>query len=97
MNEINKNTKDVIGQQEVQEAAKILAKYNLGIFIPHMHNQETGEILALPEGVISAERDLKIKFVKIDALESDMIPIGWRWNGIALEVCASCCSSGPAD
>lgn len=97
MSGILKIAQEAINNEEVQEAARTLAKYNLGIFVPHMHDEQTGEILPLPAAVISCERDLKITFLRTADIDTGMEPVAWRWNGSDIEVCASCCSpSSPA-
>lgn len=97
MSEILRVAQEAINNKEVQEAAQTLAKYNLGIFVPHLHDEQTGEILPLPAAVISCERDLKITFLPSADVDTGMESVAWRWNGREIEVCASCCApSSPA-
>jgi len=88
-------SKQTLTDDEVQQAARILAKHGLGICIPHMHDGRTGEIIPLPSGVVACERDLQITFEKIADAQGKMTPVAWRWNAGELEVCANCCT-GPS-
>lgn len=95
MSEIVKAAQEAIDTKELQEIAKTLAQYNLGICVPHTHHAQTGEILPLPAGMIVNESDLMITFVTAAENEiAQTAPVGWRWNGKTMEVCASCCSTG---
>jgi len=96
LNEMIRSAQEAIASNDVREAAKTLATYNLGICIPHMHDLETGEIVGLPSGWMSRERNLRVSFDKITPTsDSSMVPVAWRWDGIDMEVCSSCCSAGP--
>lgn len=93
MSEIVRLAQDASGTKEIREIAEALAKYKLGICIPHMHDEQTGELVALPSGIISCERNLKVSFEDAAVAEGQsMVPIAWRWNGVGLEICASCCT-----
>jgi hypothetical protein len=93
MREFIRSAREALSTREIEEVSRVLAKYNLGICVPHMHDEDTGEIVTLPPGIISCERNLKVSFedsatVKAHSTE----PVAWRWNGCTLEVCASCCT-----
>lgn len=94
MKESIKSAQRALKTEEVRQAAQVLAKYGLGILIPHMHDEKTGEILPLPTNMISCERDLVVSFKRIDHLEVDMVPVAWRWGANGFEICASCCGAG---
>lgn len=95
MKALIKAAQEAVNDEEVQQAARTLAKYGLGICIPHMHDEKTGELLPLPTGMISCEQDLKVSFKDIAHLDRGMVPVAWRWGNRGFEVCASCCTSGP--
>jgi hypothetical protein len=95
MKEFIRETQRALESEEVQQAARVLAKHNLGICIPHIHDQETGALLPLPPGIVACERDLKVSFESVTDIEETLTPVAWRWNTTAIEVCASCCPSGP--
>jgi hypothetical protein len=86
---------EAVNNKEVQEAAQILAKYNLGICVPHMHDEETGSIIPLPPGIITCERNLKVSFEEMAKTTELSVPVAWKWNGTDIEICYSCCTSGP--
>jgi hypothetical protein len=81
-----------VSTQEIEEISKVLAKYNLGICVPHMHTEAGEELVSLPPGVVALERKLQVSFVD-PAIAGDTEPVAWRWNGTRLEVCGSCCTA----
>lgn len=95
MDQIIKSVQEALSNDDVREAAQTLAKYDLGICIPHMHDAQTGELILLPPRVVSSEKDLIVSFVKVSEVRGPMVPVAWRWDGTDLEVCASCCAAGP--
>jgi hypothetical protein len=69
---------------EVQEMARRLSAYGLGVFMPHMHDS-VGEMLPLPEGIVQVEGDdLRAEFLPaeqvIDTPEKQFVTVGWRWS-----------------
>jgi len=72
---------------EVQEMLKKLAQYNLGVFMPHMHGEGSGEFQVLPRGVVQLEDGLRVSFVQEESISDpdSYVPIGWVWgeNGAA--------------
>lgn len=74
----------------IEVLAKELAEYGLGIFAPHAHTDD-GDLVALPPNLFSQEKDLRVSFVAQHAIDSNAIPVGWRWTGGSLEACAHCC------
>ena len=40
---------------EVQEMLRKLSEFNLGIYMPHMHDEQTGQFQLLPEEVLQVE------------------------------------------
>jgi len=67
-----------------------LSHFGLGAFQPHRHSA-SGRLTALPPGEIALERGLQVSFVTTAEALNDAVPVGWRWNGTAVEVCAACC------
>jgi hypothetical protein len=78
---------------EVQEMLRRLAEYKLGIFMPHMHNEHSGEFQLLPDNVIQVESGLEVSFQPLDELANRtdrFLPVGWGWRAgasIPLAVC----------
>lgn len=70
---------------EVQEIIKKLAKYNLGVYMPHRHNEENGGFEVLPCDQVQIENDLKVTFSsREESNNMNSLPVGWTWqkNGI---------------
>ena len=78
---------------EVQEMLRRLAEYKLGIFMPRMHDEHSGEFQLLPDNVIQVESGLEVSFQALDELANRtdrFLPVGWGWRGgasIPLAVC----------
>ena len=53
---------DSIELPEVQEMLRKLSQYNLGIYMPHMHDEQTGAFQPLPPGITQVEDGLKVSF-----------------------------------
>ena len=75
---------DAIHLPEVQEMMLRLAEFNLGVFMPHMHDDGTGAFRALPEGVTQVEDDLKVSFRRDSnagaRTDCTYLPVGWLWR-----------------
>lgn len=89
---------------EVQEILERLSKYNLGIFMPHMHDETTGEFRSLPEDTVQVESGLEVSFRPLQETLSDQdkcfVPVGWFWRAGAatpLAMCNMVCIINPAD
>ena len=88
---------------EVQAMLRRLSEYKLGIFMPHMHDEKTGEFQPLPDEVMQVESGLKVSFqpTKEIANQTDRyLPVGWFWRGGAptpLAVCEMVWEEGPGD
>ena len=63
---------------DVQEMMRRLAKYGLGIAVPHMHGDD-GQFLPLPVNRVALEDDLQVSFRNAEDAElQDFIPVMWR-------------------
>jgi hypothetical protein len=82
---------DEASKRKVEEIARELSSYGLGVFVPHAHDNH-GNIGPLPTDVVAFEKDLQVTFVPKSELPCDAIAVGWRWQEGALEVCTHCCS-----
>ena len=73
---------NAIETQEVQDIIKALAKYNLGVCMPHLHNARVG-FDVLPNDIISVEENLITSFVSRSEAEADThrLPTAWRCSG----------------
>lgn len=67
----------------VQEMLRRLAAHNLGICMPHMHDERTGAFLPLPDSLRQVESGLEVTFASAEDIEDraeHYIPTGWRWR-----------------
>ena len=55
-----RTAQEAIHLPEVQEMLRRLSEYRLGIFMPHMHDEETGEFQPLPDDVMQVESGLEV-------------------------------------
>ena len=78
---------------EVQEMLRRLSEYKLGIFMPHMHAEQTGEFEVLPDGLVQVESGLEVSFQASEEVEREkalFMPVGWLWRGGKLSTAAAC-------
>ena len=86
---------------EVQTMLRRLSAYELGIFMPHRHDERTGEFQSLPDDVVQVESGLEVSFqpfAKIANQTERFLPVGWLWRAGASTVAAACemvCEEGP--
>lgn len=88
---------------EVQDMLRRLSAFHLGIFMPHQHDEATGEFLPLPADVMQVESGLAVSFQRPDEIAkqtASFLPVGWRWRAGAPTIAAACEmaeAAGPAD
>ena len=78
---------------EVQEMLRRLSEYKLGIFMPHMHAEQTGEFEVLSDGLVQVESGLEVSFQASEEIEqkkAQFMPVGWLWRGGKLTTAAAC-------
>ena len=78
---------------EVQEMLRKLSQHNLGIYMPHMHDQHTGAFQRLADEIGQVESGLAVSFRQSKEVASQadrFLPIGWCWRGGAMTVTAAC-------
>ena len=78
---------------EVQEMLRRLSEYKLGIFMPHMHDENTGEFRPLPDEVMQVESGLEVSFqptAEIADQTDRFLPVGWFWRSGASAPVAAC-------
>ena len=88
-----KTAQDAIHFPEVQEMLRRLSEYKLGIFMPHMHDEHTGEFQPLPDEVMQVESGLKVTFLPLEEMAKQTnryLPVGWLWRGGASTPVAAC-------
>lgn len=88
-----RTAQEAIHLPEVQEMLRRLSEYKLGIFMPHMHDEQTGEFQLLPDEVIQVESGLEVSFQPTEeiACQTDrFLPVGWIWRAGASTPAAAC-------
>jgi hypothetical protein len=78
---------------EIQEMLRRLAEFKLGVFMPHMHDEGTGEFQPLPDQVMQVESGLEVSFQATEeiAKQADrFLPVGWIWRAGASAPSAVC-------
>ncbi len=78
---------------EVQEMLRRLSEYNLGIFMPHMHDEHTGEFQPLPDDLTQVESGLEVSFQPTEEIASQpdrFLSVGWLWRAGASTPSAVC-------
>ena len=98
-----KIAQDAIHLPEVQEMLRRLSEYRLGIFMPHMHDEQTGEFRSLPDDVMQVESGLEVSFQRTEEIANQtdrFLPVGWFWRGGSSTASAACemvREEGPGD
>jgi hypothetical protein len=78
---------------EVQAMLRRLSEYHLGIFMPHMHDEQTGEFQPLPDEVMQVESGLAVSFQPTQEIANQadrFLPVGWYWRAGASTPSAVC-------
>jgi hypothetical protein len=88
-----RTAQEAIHLPEVQQMLRRLSEYKLGIFMPHMHDQQTGEFQPLPDEVMQVESGLEVSFQPIEEIANQTnryLPVGWAWRAGASTASAVC-------
>jgi len=70
-----------------------LSEYHLGIFMPHTHDEQTGDFQPLPAEVMQVEAGLEVSFqpaANIAGQPDRYLPVGWCWRGGASTPISAC-------
>ena len=68
---------------EVQEMLRRLAAHGLGICMPHMHDEKTGEFQPLSDQLTQVEAGLAVSFqptAEITTHAGRFLPVAWVWR-----------------
>ena len=82
---------------EVQEMLRRLSEYNLGICMPHMHDDDTGAFQPLPAELVQVEDGLEVTFQPMEEVMANadhFVQVAWAWREgatSALAMCRSAC------
>ncbi len=88
-----KTAQEAIHLPEVQEMLRRLSEYKLGIFMPHMHDEQTGEFRPLPDEIMQVESGLEVSFQAAEKIANQtdrFLPVGWFWRAGASTPMAVC-------
>jgi hypothetical protein len=88
-----RTAQEAVQLPEIQAMLRRLSEYQLGIFMPHRHDEQTGEIQPLPDDVMQVESGLKVSFQPAEEIASKadrFIAVGWFWRGGAPTPSAVC-------
>jgi len=98
-----RTAQEAIRLPEVQAILRRLSEYKLGIFMPHMHDERTGDFQALPDEVVQVEAGLEVSFQPARDLEDQedrFLPVGWIWRSgtsTPVSVCEMISEGGSGD
>ena len=84
---------EAIHLPEVQEMLRRLSDYKLGIFMPHMHDDQTGEFIPLPDAVMQVESGMEVSFRPMQEIATQgdrFLPVGWAWRAGASTPVTAC-------
>jgi hypothetical protein len=74
--------------EEVQEMLRRLSAHGLGICMPHMHDENTGEFQLLSDELMQVEAGLEVSFqtrAEITRQAGRFLPVAWIWrDGMAM-------------
>lgn len=68
---------------EVQNMLKNLSEFQLGIFMPHTHEEKTGAFKLSGDDVVQVESGSKASFKtasKIASQQDSFLPVEWLWR-----------------
>jgi hypothetical protein len=85
---------------EVQDMLSRLSKFGLGICMPHMHDELTGNFAPLSSGMMQVESGLKVSFESAGnvAMRAEtFMPVGWAWSEGGPVAVAACEMVGGAN
>ena len=87
-----RTAQDAIHFPEVQQMLRRLSEYQLGIFMPHMHDEATGQFQPLPDQLMQVESGLEVSFHASEEIANQtdrFLPVAWFWrDGEATPVAA---------
>ncbi len=84
---------DAIHLPEVQDMLRRLSAYQLGIFMPHIHDEHTGQFMPLPNDMAQVESGLEVSFHPAEEIAGEserFLPVGWAWRAGSSMPVAAC-------
>lgn len=77
------SAQEALNLPEVQAMLKRLSEFQLGIFMPHIHNEQTGAFQLLGDNAVQVESALEVSFKtakEIASQKNSFLPVGWFWR-----------------
>ena len=77
------SAQEALNLPEVQDMLKRLSEFQLGIFMPHTHDEKTGAFQLLGDDVVQVESGLEVSFKaakEIAIQKNSFLPVGWFWR-----------------
>jgi hypothetical protein len=68
---------------EVREMLHRLSKHGLGICMPHMHEEITGDFKLIPDELVQVEAGLEVSFQPTSEVSKQagrFLPVAWVWR-----------------
>ncbi len=84
---------DAMHIPEVQQMLRRLSEYQLGICMPHMHDETSGEFQPLPDQLMQVESGLEVSFRPSQEIADQtdcFLPVAWFWRAGAPTPVAAC-------
>lgn len=78
---------------EVQAMLQRLSEFDLGIFMLHRHDEQTGDFQPMPDDLMQVESGCKVSFQNTDEIANQadrFLPVAWRWRAGAPTPAAAC-------
>ena len=78
---------------EVQAMLQRLSEFDLGIFMPHRHDELTGDFQPLPDDAMQVESGCKVSFQNTQEIMNQadrFLPVAWRWRAGASTPALAC-------
>ena len=97
-----RTAQEAIQLPEVQEMMRKLSVYNLGVFMPHMHD-DSGGFRASSDKFVQVEKGMRVSFAPTEEIEKEQeryLPTGWVWNTdlpTPVAMCRQVCEVRPGD
>ena len=94
------SAQEALNLPEVQAMLKRLSEFQLGIFMPHRHDENTGAFQLLGDDVVQVESGLEVSFKaakEIANQQNSFLPVGWYWRDDQSAPVAVCEISGEYD
>ena len=69
--------------REVQTMLDKLSEFQIGIFMPHTHDEKTGAFQLLGDDVVPVESGSEVSFKtakEITSQRDSLLPVGWLWR-----------------